>query len=119
MLFEESLQRTGKMDTALISDHLTLPSDTSGGQPVPGTAVPTLEMSPLIPKAKDSVITLDYVSADRNIYNSKVNHDFYGEIIEADNSIELIRSYSQKEGRTETVSVFLLENLDRSCLCLE
>ena len=53
------------MDTALISDHLTLPSDTSGGQPVPGTAVPTLEMSPLIPKAKDSVITLDYVSACR------------------------------------------------------
>ena len=44
------------------AEHLALPPDAMSGHPAVSHGGNTLEMSPLIPKAKDSVITLDYVS---------------------------------------------------------
>lgn len=44
------------------ADQLTLPGDNTDSVRGIGGASSTLELSPLIPKAKDSVITLDYVS---------------------------------------------------------
>ncbi len=43
-------------------DHLALPSDALNGQQATAVTSGSMEMSPLIPKPKESVITLDYAS---------------------------------------------------------